>query len=253
MVQNLKDIDLDQRIEDKDEYERRILAAQMRLLLIQRWMFENRREAVLVFEGWDAAGKGGSIRRVIERLDPRGYVVHPIGAPKPDEKAVHYLQRFWQRMPQAGSIAIFDRSWYGRVMVERVEGFCTRDAWKRAYEEINSFERMLTDDGVPVVKLFLHISKKEQLKRFKSRKDDPFKNWKITDEDWRNRAKWGKYEDAVNEMLLRTSTRSAPWYGIASEHKWFGRVQVAETVVTHLADVFDIDLTLPKGWRMSGD
>ncbi|MCC6575649.1 MAG: UDP-galactose-lipid carrier transferase [Planctomycetes bacterium] len=253
MTLALDRIDLSQRFDDKKAYERRLEKAQYQMLLIQRWMFEHKREAVLVFEGWDAAGKGGSIRRLVEKLDPRGYSVVPVSAPKPQERGQHYLQRFWNRMPEPGTLGIFDRSWYGRVLVERVEKFAKKDEWKRAYREINDFERMLVDDHAPVVKFFLHISKDEQLRRFKERENDPFKNWKIGPDDWRNRKQWKKYVAAVDDMFERTSTPHAPWHGIASEHKWFGRVQVLETAVDQLAGFFSCDLTFPKGWKLRGD
>lgn len=249
MALKLKDIDLDATLVDKDEYETRLRKAQLQLLLIQRHIFDNKREAVLVFEGWDAAGKGGSIRRLCERLDPRGYIVHPIAAPTPDEKHVHYLQRFWNRLPGPGRIAIFDRSWYGRVLVERVEGFAPKKDWKRAYDEINAFERLLVDDGVPVLKFFLHISKKEQLKRFNEREKNPFKNWKITQEDYRNREKWDEYEEAIDDMLRETSTRRAPWTAVAANKKWHARVTICEEAVRQLSDCLDCETKLPKGWR----
>lgn len=249
MPLKLKHVDLDARMKDKDEYQLRITKAQLQLLLLQRHLYENKREAVLVFEGWDAAGKGGSIRRVCERLDPRGYVVHPISAPTADEKAVHYLQRFWNRLPGPGRIAMFDRSWYGRVLVERVEKFAAKPDWKRAYDEINMFEKLLTNDGVPVLKFFLHISKKEQAKRFKEREEDPFKKWKITPEDYRNREKWDEYEEAIDDMFEKTSTDHAPWTVVAANHKWHARVAVAEACVEQLSKALDCNIKLPKGWR----
>ncbi|OFV91037.1 MAG: hypothetical protein A3G76_11235 [Acidobacteria bacterium RIFCSPLOWO2_12_FULL_65_11] len=249
MALKLKHCDLSARLDDEGEYKTRLHKAQLQLLLIQRHMYDTRREAVLLFEGWDAAGKGGSIRRLCERLDPRGYAVHSIGAPTEDEKHVHYLQRFWVKMPGPGRLAMFDRSWYGRVLVERVEGFAEKDEWKRAYDEINAFERILTGDGVPVVKYFLHISKKEQLKRFRGRETNPFKNWKITDEDYRNREKWKDYEDAVDDMLDETSTKHAPWHVVAANHKWHARVTVCETAVNALGEALECDAKLPKGWR----
>jgi AMP-polyphosphate phosphotransferase len=249
----LKDIDLSERIKDKDEYEQRLHKAQLQLLMIQRWLYQNRREAVLVFEGWDAAGKGGSIRRMCEQLDPRGFVVHPISAPTLDEKDVHYLQRFWTRLPGPGRLGIFDRSWYGRVLVERVEGFAKKRDWKRAYDEINAFEKLLVSDGVPVVKFFLHISEAEQLKRFKEREQNPFKNWKITEEDYRNREKWHEYEKAVNEMFEKTSTRRAPWIPVSANHKWNARITVCEEAVKALSRELECDIKLPKGWRKLAD
>lgn len=253
MALTIESIDLSARIKEKDEYHRRQELAQMQMLFIQRWMHTNGREGILVFEGCDAAGKGGSIRRLIERLDPRGFVVHPIAAPKPQYRGKHYLQRFWDRIPEPGCLGIFDRSWYGRVLVERVEKFATKEEWKRAYDEINAFERMLHDDGVPVIKYYLHISKDEQLKRFKEREQDPFKNWKIGPEDWRNREKWDKYTKAANEMFKRTSTEFAPWNLVSSEHKWHARVTVLETTVRFLKDYFDIKIKIPKGWKLGGD
>jgi polyphosphate kinase 2 (PPK2 family) len=249
MALRLAQVDLDARIRDKDAYEHRLVRAQLQLLLIQRHLYEHDREAVLVFEGWDAAGKGGAIRRLVERLDPRGFAVHPIGAPTAVEKGVHYLQRFWARMPGPRTLAIFDRSWYGRVLVERVEKLARTRDWKRAYDEINAFERLLTGDGVPVVKFFLHISKKEQLRRFEEREANPFKRWKISAEDWRNRRRWRDYEQATDDMLRRTSTHHAPWTLIAAEHKWHARVAVCEQTVRQLARRFGISPKLPKGWR----
>ncbi|MCC7509837.1 MAG: UDP-galactose-lipid carrier transferase [Planctomycetes bacterium] len=253
MALTVASIDLSSKIEDKQQYEERQTLAQMRMLLIQRWMFEHKREALLVFEGADAAGKGGSIRRLIERLDPRGYIVHPIGAPSSRERGRHYLQRFWDRIPEPGCIAIFDRSWYGRVLVERVEKFATKHEWKRAYEEINAFERMLDADNVPILKFYLHISKAEQLRRFRAREEDPFKKWKIGPEDWRNRKRWSKYITAVDDMFEETSTEWAPWHAVAAERKWFARVTVLETAVKTLSRRFDIDVSIPKGWKLHGD
>jgi polyphosphate kinase 2 (PPK2 family) len=194
---------------------------------------------VIVYEGWDAGGKGGNIKRVTEKLDPRGYVVHPIAAPAGEDKTHHYLYRFWRRLPERGQIAIFDRSWYGRVMVERIEGFCSEEEWKRAYREINSFERQLVDYGTILVKFWIHISKDEQLKRFEQRRDTQYKSWKLTDEDWRNRGKWEDYEEAVNEMLLKTSTLTAPWTVVEGNDKWWSRVRTLKTLV----EVFSQELS----------
>lgn len=249
----LKDADLDLRMKDKSEYQTRLHAAQLRLLLIQRQLYQTGRTSVIVFEGWDAAGKGGSIRRLVESLDPRGYAVHPIGAPTPDEKARNYFWRFFTLMPKPGSFGIFDRSWYGRVLVERVEGFASEQDWRRAYDEINSIEKMFVEDGVPVIKFFLHISKEEQLRRFHEREKDPFKNWKIGPDDWRNREKWDDYEHAIDDMFKRTSTEYAPWTLIPAEHKWTARVEVAEACVEQIAAFHGIDTTLPDGWRKLAD
>jgi polyphosphate kinase 2 (PPK2 family) len=197
-------------------------------------VYLQQRPVVLVFEGWDAGGKGGAIRRVTEKIDPRGYMVYPIAAPKGDDATHHYLWRFWNRIPEAGQIAIFDRSWYGRVMVERIEGFCREEEWKRAYREINQFERQLVDFGTVLFKFWVHISQEEQLKRFESRSGDKLRSWKLTNEDWRNREKWDLYEEAVNEMLLKTSTVSAPWTVVEGDSKGYARVKVLQTLVDKL-------------------
>ncbi|MCB9893481.1 MAG: UDP-galactose-lipid carrier transferase [Planctomycetes bacterium] len=249
----LKDVDLGAELSGKKEYKKRLQKAQLQLLMIQRFMYEHKREALLLFEGWDAAGKGGSIRRVIECLDPRGYVVHPIAAPTPDEKQVHYLQRFWKRFPGPGRVCIFDRSWYGRVLVERVEGFAKKSEWKRAYDEINTFEKLLTDDGVPVLKFFLHISPEEQLKRFKEREQNPFKHWKITKEDWRNRERWNEYAKAIEDMLAKTSPSNAPWHVVPAVRKWYARVNVCESAVKQLSKQLGCEVKLPEGWRELSD
>ena len=186
---------------------------------------------IINYEGWDAAGKGGNIKRITEALDPRGFEVHPIASPEPHEKARHYLWRFWRAMPKAGHIAIFDRTWYGRVMVERIEGFCTEKEWKRAYGEINAMEQDLVNAGAIVLKFWMQIDKDEQLRRFNDRQNDPNKQWKITDEDWRNRDKWDAYEAAVNEMLVRTDTSYAPWTVVEGNNKYYARFKVLKTVI----------------------
>jgi len=232
----LKDVDLSKEMPDKDAYEEALEKVQLRLLRLQQRHYHQRRRAILVFEGWDAAGKGGAIRRLTEKLDPRGVHVWPIGAPTEEEQSRHYLYRFWQKLPAPGTWAIFDRSWYGRVLVERVERFAKKQEWERAYEEINEFEKMLADDGAVIVKLFLHISKKEQLRRFHEREENPYKRWKIGDDDWRNRKKWNKYERAIDDMFEKTTTRDAPWTAIAGERKWYARVSVCRTVADALED-----------------
>ncbi|MCK6438572.1 MAG: UDP-galactose-lipid carrier transferase [Planctomycetes bacterium] len=252
-ILRILDVDLSQKLKGKDDYKTRLKTLQLQLLKIQRYLYQQQRKAIIVFEGWDAAGKGGSIRRLVERLDPRGYAVHPIGAPNAEERSRHYLHRFWTRLPQPGSLGIFDRSWYGRVLVERVEGLCAEEAWRRAYDEINAFERMLVDDGTPIVKLFLHISKREQLKRFRERENDPFKDWKITKDDWNNRKHWTAYETAIDDMFARTSTREVPWHVIPSEHKWFGRVEALSTIVDHLCGKCALSKKLPQGWKILND
>jgi polyphosphate kinase 2 (PPK2 family) len=198
---------------------------------LEHEIYMRRIPVVIIYQGWDAAGKGGNIRRLTADLDPRGYEVIPVAAPNDEEKAHHYLWRFWRDIPKAGHIAIFDRSWYGRVMVERVEGFCSEKEWRRAYREINEMEQHLASFGTVLVKLWLHISAEEQLARFRAREETTHKRWKITDEDWRNREKWDLYHAAVEEMLFRTSTPCAPWTIVESNCKWYARVKAIETVV----------------------
>ncbi len=247
----LADVDLTARIRDRDEYEARLRHAQIRLLYLQHRIRDSGLRAILAFEGWDAAGKGGAIRRVTEKLDPRSVRVHAISAPEAEDHNRHYLRRFWMRLPKPGRIAIFDRTWYGRVLVERIEGLCDEEAWQRAYQEINAFEQQLVDDGIALVKFFVHISKEEQLQRFEDRRDDPFKAWKLTDDDWRNRDQWDVYAQATDEMLTRTHNDSAPWTVVAGNQKKYARVYVAEEAVRQLGTAFDIDATrLPKGWQL---
>lgn len=230
----LEKIDLTKKLKDKDEYEKLLDKYQFRLLQLERRIVDSGTPVLIAFEGWDAAGKGGAIKRLTERLDPRGYRVHPIAAPDPVEKSHHYLHRFYLRLPRRGEIAIFDRTWYGRVMVERVEGFAKKKEWKRAYREINEFERMLVDDGVVILKFWLQISKDEQLRRFRERETNPYKQWKITVEDWRNRKKWNQYEEAVEEMLEKTDTDVAPWHLVPANFKWYARVHVLRATVRTL-------------------
>jgi polyphosphate kinase 2 (PPK2 family) len=215
---------------EEEEYKKVLKNSQLKLLNYQRSLAESKRTLVVVFEGPDAAGKGGAIKRLVERLDPRLFRVHSIVKPTEEEYAHHYLWRFWNRLPAYGQIAVFDRSWYGRVLVERVEGFCTEKEWKRAYEEINEFERLLSDDGTVFVKIYLQISKEEQLLRFKRRESDPYKHWKITDEDWRNRRKWDEHNAAAESMFERTSTEVAPWWILPGNFKWNARIEVLKTV-----------------------
>jgi len=219
---------------DPEEGKKRLAAAQTALHRLHSAMYLERVPAALVFEGWDAAGKGGAIKRLVDTFDPRGYKVAPSAAPNDIERAHHYLWRYWNEAPKAGHLTVFDRSWYGRVMVERVEGFCTRDEWMRAFREINEFEQQWVDSGVVLLKFWLHIDQEEQLRRFENRMNIPEKQWKITDEDWRNREKWSRYLEAVDEMLLRTSTTYAPWTIVEAGCKPYARVKVAETVREHL-------------------
>ena len=188
----------------------------------------------VVMEGWDASGKGGAIQRLVAPLDPRHVRVKSFAAPTADEKRHHFLSRFWPALPGWGGMAVLDRSWYGRVLVERVEGFATEEEWRRSYDEIKSFERALADEGTVMIKFWMHISDEEQLKRFEARKNDPLKRWKLTDEDWRNREKRKDYEDAVVEMIERTDTSFAPWTVVEAEDKRYGRVKVLETVCARM-------------------
>ncbi|MBJ7551404.1 polyphosphate kinase 2 family protein [Marinomonas ostreistagni] len=242
----LSDYDIERKeyaLKDKDHYHKKLKKAQDLMLQVQQAYYHQGKRAIIVFQGWDAAGKGGAIRRVTEKLDPRGYRVHPIASPTKDEQGRHYLYRFQTRLPKPGSIAIFDRSWYERVLVERIEAFASPNEWQRAYQEINEFERMLTDDGVRIIKIFMHISKGEQLKRFEERLNNPMKQWKLTEEDIRNRAKWDDYEGATDEMFQRTSTISAPWTIIPGNKKWFARIEVLNTVIEALSK--EVDLSPP--------
>ncbi len=199
----------------------------------------------VIFEGWDASGKGGAIKRLVFPLDPRHVRVSQFAAPTDDEKRHHFLWRFWPALPGWGGMAIFDRSWYGRVLVERVEGFASKKEWKRSYDEIRNFERGLTDEGTILVKFWMHLSDDEQLKRFESRAKDPLKQWKLTEEDWRNREKRTQYEDAVEDMFEQTSTENAPWTVVPGENKRYARVAVIEAVIAAMEQGmlrWDIDL-----------
>ncbi len=216
---------------ERDRYRRQLKKKQARMRELEHVIYMRRIPVVIVYEGCDAAGKGGNIRRLTEELDPRGYEVVPVAAPNDIEKAHHYLWRFWTQMPKAGHITIFDRSWYGRVLVERVEGFCSEADWRRAYREINEMERHLTNFGAIVLKFWLQIDKEEQLRRFQAREKLAHKQWKITDEDWRNRKKWDVYKLATEEMFARTSTPHAPWTIVESNCKWHARVKVLTTVI----------------------
>jgi polyphosphate kinase 2 (PPK2 family) len=212
------------------EYKAQLAVEQDRLAALTDGKAFRRRAVVAVFEGNDAAGKGGSIRRATAALDPRRFRVHPVAAPTDEEKARPYLWRFWRHVPRQGHVAVFDRSWYGRVLVERVEGFASPAEWLRAYGEINDFEQELAQAGIVVVKFWLAISKDEQLRRFQEREHVEFKRFKITPEDWRNREKWGEYEEAVNDMIDRTSTACAPWTLVEAQDKRWARVKVLRTL-----------------------
>ncbi|WLR51158.1 UDP-galactose-lipid carrier transferase [Bacillus tianshenii] len=239
MGKRLDTVDLTKEMDSKKEYKKQLKHYQVELLKLQQTLYFQKIPAIFVFEGWDAAGKGGAIKRLTQRLDPRGYNVHPVSAPTTEEKQQHYLQRFWQRMPSYGEIAMFDRSWYGRVLVERVEQFASKNQWERAYTEINQFEKILADEGFIIGKFWFHVSPDEQLARFQSRAEDPLRRWKLTDEDWRNREKWEEYEEAVEDMLAETDTPYAPWTIIEGNDKKYARVKTLRTVVETIQDYLD--------------
>ena len=235
MATVLDKVDLTKALKRKD-YEEQLKEYQVRLRQLEFKCFDERRPVIIGYEGWDAGGKGGNIRRVCEALDPRGYTVIPIAAPRGDEATHHYLWRFWRQLPKAGHLAIFDRTWYGRVLVERVEGFCSEAEWRRAFQEINEFEVSLTNFGMILVKFWLHISKEEQLRRFKEREKIEYKRYKITAEDWRNRDKWNPYRQAVVDMLQNTSTTYAPWTIVEANDKLWARIRTLRTIVEAIED-----------------
>ncbi len=230
-------------------YQKEVDLLQGRLNALQREARERRTSMILLFEGWDAAGKGGAIRRVIQPLDARYYQVISVAAPTDEERAHHYLWRFWRHMPRAGRVTIFDRSWYGRVLVERVERFATPREWMRAYGEINHFEGELLEHGMGLLKFWIHITPEEQEGRFRARSQSPLKSWKLTAEDWRNRERWGAYERAVNDMVEHTSTRLAPWTLIEGNDKRYARVRVLQEVCRRFEEVLDGKLGSRPGAR----
>ncbi len=235
----LSEVDLSDKFIDEKEYQQKLKVLQSRLGELHNRLYRKRVPVIITYEGWDAAGKGGNIKRVTGALDPRGYEVHPIASPEPHEKARHYLWRFWTRLPKDGHIAVFDRTWYGRVMVERLEGFCSENDWKRAYNEMNEFEKELHDWGAVIIKFWVQIDKDTQLERFTERQNNPEKQWKITDEDWRNREKWDQYEMAVDEMLKKTSTTYAPWHILESVDKKYARIKALKIIIKELEKVLD--------------
>lgn len=226
----LETLDMSKKLSEK-QYEEQIGRSQVWLRELGLQVHKKQVPVLCLFEGWDAAGKGGVIKRITEMLDPRGFSVSAYSAPHGDEKTHHYLWRFWHKLPAAGHMAIFDRTYYGRVLVERVEHFCSDDEWRRAYREFNEFESHLASFGMVICKFWLHITKEEQIRRFKSREIDPFRSYKLTEEDWRNRAKWHEYSEAVEDMLLHTSTPYAPWTVVEGNNKYYARVKVLRTVV----------------------
>ncbi len=226
----LAEVDLSKKL-GVEEYQKKLDKLQKKIEKLHGELYRKRIPVVIGFEGWDAGGKGGAIKRLTQKMDPRGYVVHPVASPTPIENAHHYLWRFWIHAPKAGHVAVFDRTWYGRVMVERIEGFCTKKEWNRAYKEINDMEASFVNAGAIVLKFWMHIDKDEQERRFTDRQNTPEKVWKITDEDWRNREKWDQYEEVVNEMIEKTSTPNAPWIIVEGNDKLYARIKVLETVI----------------------
>ena len=226
---------------DREAYKESLIDHQLALRELMYKLYLEKCSAIVVVEGWDAAGKGGAIRRLTEKLDPRGYQVYSIAAPVGEDKTHHYLWRFWRRLmpPDEKQLLIFDRSWYGRVLVERVEGFATESEWKRAYREINDFERQLSDHGIVLAKLWFHISSQEQLRRFEARQDIAHKTWKLTDEDWRNRERWNDYESALEDMFRKTSTRRAPWAIVEGNDKYWARVKAQKTLIDAIEDFLE--------------
>ena len=227
---SLNSVDLSLRY-SKEEYKEKLDKLQNRIQELHGELYRKRIPVILGFEGWDAGGKGGAIKRLTEKMDPRGYQVNPTAAPNDIERAHHYLWRFWNNVPKKGHIAIFDRTWYGRVMVERIEGFCSKEEWSRAYKEINDMEANWVHSGAVVLKFWLQFDKDEQERRFRERMENPEKQWKITDEDWRNREKWDQYEQAVDDMLVHTSTTYAPWIIVEGNNKYYARIKVLESVI----------------------
>jgi len=223
----------------KPDYKKQLQKCQARLNQLHRKALKKKISTILLFEGPDAAGKGGAIRRITSALDARHYQVLPIAAPTDEESAHHYLWRFWRHLSRAGRINIFDRSWYGRVLVERVEGFAAENEWKRAFAEINEFEEQLTEHGILLLKYWVHISKDEQLERFKAREQTPHKRWKLTEEDWRNRERWDDYDRAVNDIVEHTSTHTAPWVLVEGNDKRFSRIKVISTFCDRLEAMLD--------------
>ena len=237
-IPKLADISLDKELTE-EEYRAELDICQKKLSKLHNKLYRKKIPVVIAYEGFDAAGKGGNIKRIASALDPRGYEVNPIASPEPHEKNRLFLWRFWTRLPKSGHISIFDRTWYGRVMVERLEGFCTENDWQRAYNEINEFEKELSDWGAIIIKFWVQIDKDTQLERFTLRQNTPEKQWKITDEDWRNREKWDLYEKAVNEMLQKTNTTYAPWVVLESNDKKYARIKALKTVIKEIEKVLD--------------
>jgi polyphosphate:AMP phosphotransferase len=248
----LSTLDMDLALDDR-EYKTRLKELQARRNRLHREARARGISSIMVFEGWDAAGKGGAIRRMVAAIDARDYQVIPISAPTDEERVHHYLWRFWRHLSRAGRVTVFDRSWYGRVLVERVEGFASEDEWRRAYSEINDFEQQLVDYGIVLSKFWIHITREEQEARFQARAEVPYKRWKLTDEDWRNRESWNQYEIAVNDMIERTSTITAPWHLVEGNDKKFARIKVLQTVCDQLEQrlAADDEETQSQQWETS--
>ena len=239
-IPKLQEIPLDCEL-SMEEYRKQLEECQRRLRELHNKVYRKKVPVIICYEGWDAAGKGGNIKRIVGALDPRGYEVCPVASPEPHEKNRHFLWRFWTRLPKTGHITVFDRTWYGRVMVERLEGFCSENDWQRAYNEINEFEKELRDWGAVIIKFWVQIDKDTQLERFTLRQNTPEKQWKITEEDWRNREKWDEYEEAVNEMLQKTNTEYAPWYILESNDKKYARIKALKTVIQQIEKRLEAD------------
>lgn len=233
-VKPLSSISLKNKVLTDEEYREKLKPLQKELRELHNKLYRKKIPLIIAYEGWDAAGKGGNIKRISSALDCRGYEVFPIASPTKEEKNRHFLWRFYNRLPKTGHVAIFDRTWYGRVMVERLEGFCSENDWQRAYNEINEFEKDLTDWGAIVIKFWVQIDKDTQLERFTLRQNTPEKQWKITEEDWRNREKWDLYEGAIDEMIAKTSTSFAPWYVLESNDKKYARIKALEIVIEEI-------------------
>ncbi len=237
----------------RDDYRSEIKRLQSEINELAWTAYNKQRSTVLVFEGMDAGGKGGAIRRITHAVDARLFRAIPVAAPTDEEKAHHYLWRFWRHIPRAGRITVYDRSWYGRVLVERVEGFAADAEWRRAYSEINRFEEQLVDNGIILIKFWIHISQDEQLDRFKDRENVPYKRYKITDDDWRNREKWPQYKEAVNEMVVRTSTKHASWTLVEGNDKPYARVKVLRTICDTLTEALKGDPVPTSGYLPCGE
>lgn len=233
-IPDLADISLKDKTLSDEKYQQELNSLQKELRELHYRLYRKKIPVIIAYEGWDAAGKGGNIKRIAGALDPRGCVVEPIASPEPHEKSRHFLWRFWTRLPKTGHVTIFDRTWYGRVMVERIEGFCSENDWQRAYTEINEFEKELHNWGAVIIKFWVQIDNETQLERFNDRQNTPEKRWKITDEDWRNREKWPQYETAVNEMLKKTNTAFAPWHILESDDKKYARIKALKIVVSEI-------------------